>query len=92
MKMTRQSSKFLAVALGGLIAATPAFAQSSTSSPQSPGAAQNMMGGHAGMMGGMSSDHMQQMARMMDNCNRMMEQRGEHATEPDGQNTPKAQP
>jgi hypothetical protein len=44
------------------------------------------------MMGGMSSDHMQQMARMMDNRNRMMEQRGEHATEPDGQNTPKAEP
>jgi hypothetical protein len=91
MNMTRQSSKFLAVVLGGLIAATAALAQSSTSSPPSPRAAQDMMG-HGGMMGmmeGMSSDHMQQMSRMMDDCNRMMEQRSERATEPGGENTPK---
>jgi hypothetical protein len=92
--MTRQSSKFLAVVLGGIIAATAALAQSSTSAPQPPQAAQGMMGGHGGMMGmmgGMSSDHMQQMSRMMDDCNRMMEQRSDRATEPGGENTPKTE-
>jgi hypothetical protein len=97
MNMTRQSSKFLVVVLGGIIAATAAFAQSSAPSPQSPPAAQDTMGRHGGMMGmmgmmgGMSSDHMQQMSRMMDDCNRMMVQRSERATEPGGENTPETQ-
>jgi hypothetical protein len=59
----------------GLAAGTTAFAQNSTpSSP--PTQTQGMTGNHGGMMemmGQTTSDQMKQMARMVENCNRMME-------------------
>lgn len=74
--MNRNSNRLIlaTAALGGLIAATAAFADTNT--PSAPQATQGMMGDHGGsmnMMGGMSGDHMAQMSRMIDNCNRMME-------------------
>jgi Spy/CpxP family protein refolding chaperone len=67
---------FVAAALfSSLTAATTVFAEEANPSPQGP-SAQGMMGDHGGMMnmmGQMSPDHMKQMSRMVENCNRMME-------------------
>ena len=75
--MTRkQTSIFAAAAVfGTLAAATTAFAQSGTPSPQSPGTMPmaGEQGGMMNMMGQMDPDHMKQMSRMFENCNRMME-------------------
>ena len=75
--MTRkQTSIFAAAAVfGTLAAATTAFAQSGTPSPQSPGTMPMAgdQGGMMNMMGQMDPNHMKQMSRMIENCNRMME-------------------
>jgi periplasmic protein CpxP/Spy len=76
MNMTpKLKTLFAAVAILGGLAATTVFAQETTPSTQPP-QARGMMsdhGGMMGMMGQMSADHMKQMTRMVDNCNRMME-------------------
>ena len=75
--MTRkQTSIFAAAAVfGTLAAATTAFAQSGTPSPQSHGAMPmaGEQGGMMNMMGQMNPDYMRQVSRMVENCNRMME-------------------
>jgi hypothetical protein len=61
--------------LGGFAAATPLFAQETKPSTQPP-KSESTMGDHRGMMnmvGKMSPDQMQQMTKMVENCNRMME-------------------
>jgi hypothetical protein len=67
---------FVAAAMfSSLTAATTVFAEQANPSPEAP-STQGMMGDHGGMMnmmGQMSSDHMKQMTRMVENCNRMME-------------------
>jgi hypothetical protein len=40
------------------------------------------------MMGQMSAEHMKQMTRMVDNCNRMMESMNNAPTSSDGQKAP----
>jgi hypothetical protein len=45
-------------------------------------------GGMMNMMGQMSPDHMKQMSRMVDNCNRMMESMNNAPTGPDHQPAP----
>jgi|LNAP01.1.fsa_nt_gb hypothetical protein len=75
--MTRTLAAFCtAVAvLGGIAAATPLFAQETKPSTQ-PRQTESTMGDHRGMMnmmGQMSPEQMQQMTKMMENCNRMME-------------------
>lgn len=75
--MTSRLTSFLAIfgTLGGIAAASPLFAQETKPSPQ-PHQAEGTMGDHRGMMnmmGGMNSDQMKQMTKMMENCNRMME-------------------
>lgn len=80
-----------AAALGGLIGTSAAFAEGNTSSVQSPPATQGMMGGHGSstnMMGMMSPDHMAQMTRMIDNCNRMMESASNSPTGPGKDHVP----
>jgi hypothetical protein len=82
---------FLAAAiLGASAAVTTVFAGEANPSPQTPGA-HGMMGDHGGMMnmmGQMSPDHMKQMTRMVDNCNRMMESMNNALTGPDHQPAP----
>ncbi|TXL80384.1 hypothetical protein FHP25_04960 [Vineibacter terrae] len=81
----RQTALFAtATLLGGLAAVTAALAQApAPASPPPQG--QEMMKGHDGMMGRMDPDHMKQMARMMENCNRMMERMNEDKPgSPDG--------
>ena len=90
--MTRKLTTFLAAAaiLSGLTTMTTAFAEESHPSAQPPGA-QGMMGdrgGMMGMMGQMSTDHMQQMSRMVDNCNRMMESMSNTPAGPDHRTAP----
>ena len=89
--MTRKPSTLFATAaiVGGLFAATTVFAEENKS-PQTP-PAQGMMGDHGGMMnmmGQMSPDHMKQMSRMIDNCNRMMESANNAPTRPGHQPAP----
>jgi hypothetical protein len=75
-QMNRKAGSLVLAALGSLIATTAAFADVATPSAAKPSTTQSMMGDHSGsmgMMGGMSGDHMAQMFRMIDNCNRMME-------------------
>jgi hypothetical protein len=91
--MTRKpSTLFTATAIiGGLLAATAVFAEENKSSPQPPHAAQGTAGDHGGMMnmmGQMSPDHMKQMRRMIDNCNRTMESMNNAPTGPDPQPAP----
>jgi hypothetical protein len=74
--MTRKLTRiFAAAAFGSLAAATTAFAQSGTTPPQSPGTMSMAgdQGGMMNMMGQMDPNHMKQMSRMVENCNRMME-------------------
>ncbi|WIM09190.1 hypothetical protein [Enhydrobacter sp.] len=65
------------LSLGALGVTTAATAQTQDSPSKSP-QGQEMMNGHGGMMGdgmmgNMDSEHMKQMTKMMENCNRMME-------------------
>ena len=80
--MTRKLTTFLAAAaiLSGLTTMTTAFAEESHPSAQPPGA--------QGMMGQMSTDQMQQMSRMVDNCNRMMESMSNTPAGPDHRTAP----
>jgi hypothetical protein len=78
---------FAAIAILGGLAATPLFAQDNTPSTPTP-EAHGTMGGHGGMTGQMSPDHMKQMTRMIDNCNRMMEGTGHAPTGPDNESAP----
>ena len=80
--MTRKLTTLLAATaiLGGLTTMTTAFAEESRPSSPPPRA--------QGMMGQMSTDQMQQMTRMVDNCNRMMESMNNAPTRPDGQKAP----
>jgi hypothetical protein len=72
--MNHKSNRLILVAaFVGLIATTAAFAGGNTRSAENPHATQGTMGGSMGMMGGMSGDYMAQMSRMIENCNRMME-------------------
>ena len=85
--MSRKLTTLLAATaiLGGLTTMTTAFAEESRPSSQPPGT-QGMMGDHGGMMGmmgQMSAEHMKQMTRMVDNCNRMMESMNKSPTGPD---------
>ncbi|MBY0320273.1 MAG: hypothetical protein K2X72_16230 [Reyranella sp.] len=77
--MTRTLTTFFAaIAVLGSVAATPLFAQETKPSTQ-PFQTQGTMGDHHGMMNGMgqmSPDQMQQMTKMVENCNRMMESMG----------------
>ena len=57
--------------IGGL--AFAAYADPQQNVPSSPGSDHGMMGGNVEMMQHMSPEIMQQMTRMMENCNRMME-------------------
>jgi hypothetical protein len=91
--MTSKLTTLLAAAamLSGLAAMPPVFAEEAHPSSQPP-SAQGMMGGdHGGMMNmmeQMSPDHMKQMTRMVDNCNRMMEGMSNAPTEPHNQPPP----
>jgi hypothetical protein len=79
-----------AAILAGSAAVTTGFAEETNPSPQTPGA-HGMMGDRGGMMnmmGQMSPDHMKQMSRMVDNCNRMMESMNNAPTGPDHQPAP----
>jgi len=69
--MTRKLTTFFAATaiLTGLGTATAVLAEETTPSPMQ---GTSMMGGH-GMMRQLNPDHMKQMTRMIDNCNRMME-------------------
>jgi hypothetical protein len=82
---------FVAAAmLSGLTAVTTVFAEDANPSLQTPGA-HGMMGDHGGMMnmmGQMSPDHMKQMTRMVDNCNRTMESTNNAPSGPDHQPAP----
>jgi hypothetical protein len=74
-----------AAIIGGLTAATAAFAQEAQPPSQSL-RAQGMMGDRGGMMnmmGQTSPDKMKQMTAMIDNCNRMMESVNKSTTDPD---------
>ena len=75
--MTRKLTRIFAATavFGALATATAAFAQNGTSPSSSPGAMSmtNDQGGMMNMMGQMDPDHMKQMTRMVENCNRMME-------------------
>jgi hypothetical protein len=88
--MTRKlTTLFAATAiLAGLGTGTAVFAEENApSSTHGTG----MMGDHAGMMGmmgQMSPDQMQQMTRMRDNCNHMMESMTTTPAAPDGKATP----
>jgi hypothetical protein len=77
--MTRKLTWIFAAAaeFGALATATTAFAQNGTlpsaaSTPQAMPMT-NDQGGMMNMMGQMGPDHMKQMSRMVENCNRMME-------------------
>jgi hypothetical protein len=89
--MTRKlTTLFAAAILGGFTVATTVFAEEARPSSQPP-QAQGMMGDHGGMMnmmGQMGPDHMKQMTRMVDNCNRMMEGMSNVPTEPHNQPAP----
>ena len=90
--MTRKLTTLLAATaiLGGLTTMTTAFAEESRPSSPPP-RAQSMIGDHGGMMGmmgQMSAEHMKQMTRMVDNCNRMMESMNNAPTRSDGQKAP----
>ena len=89
--MTPKLTTFLAaVAILGGIAVTTAFAQESVPSTQPP-QSRGMKGGHhgmMGMMGQMSPDQTKQMTRMIDNCNRMMEEMNHAPTGPEKEPAP----
>ena len=82
---------FAAVAILGGLAATTVLAQENTP-PAQPPQAHGMVGEHGGMMGMMgqmmSPDHMKQMARMLENCNRMMEAMSRAPMGPDKEPAP----
>ena len=91
--MTRKLTTLFATTaiLAGLGTATAVFAEGNNPSPQPPQHGTGMMGEHAGrmsMMGQMSPDQMKQMARMVDNCNHMMENMTTPPTAPDKNATP----
>jgi hypothetical protein len=83
--MTRKLTTLLATAtvFGGVAAATTVFGEIAPSL-HSPGTE----GATGGMMGQVSPDHMKQMIRMVDNCNRMMESVGNAPTGPDKERAP----
>lgn len=90
--MTSRLTRFLVVfgALGGIAATTPLFAQETKPSPQ-PRQSEGTMGDHRGMMnmmGEMSPDQKKQMAKMMENCNRMMENMSSAPARGDKSQTP----
>jgi hypothetical protein len=88
--MTRKLTTFLSAAavLMGITAATAVFAEDGTPATQPPHT-QGMMSDHGGiMMGQMSRDHVEQLTRMADNCNRMMESMSNPPAEHDKERTP----
>jgi Spy/CpxP family protein refolding chaperone len=91
--MTRKLTTLFAAILGGLVTITTVFAEENTPSSTSPRPAHGtgMMGDHSGMMSmmrQMSPDQMQQMTRMVDNCNHMMESMTNTPAAPDQETTP----
>ena len=85
--MRKQTALLATVIVAGSVAAMTALAQAPDGSPPAP-QGQGKMQGHGGMMGmgHMDPEHMKQMTRMMENCNRMMERASEKR--PDSQNAP----
>ena len=84
--MTCKLTTLLATAavLGGVVAATTVFGNEINPSPQPP----RTEDATGGMMGQASPDHIKQMTRMVDNCNRMMESVGNAPTGPDKERAP----
>ena len=84
--MTRKLTTLFAAAafLGGVAAATTVFGDEAAPSPRPP----RTEGATVGMMGQVSPDHMSQMTRMVDNCNRVMESVGNAPTGPDKERAP----
>ena len=76
-----------AAVLGGIAAATTVFAEETIPSPQTEGTMRDH-NGMMNMMGQMSPDHMTQMTRMVDNCNRMLESMSDGPTGSDKQRAP----
>jgi Spy/CpxP family protein refolding chaperone len=87
--MTRKLTMLFAAILAGLVTTTTVFAEENTpsSTPPRPAHGTGMMGDHAGMMRQISPDQMQQMTRMVDNCNHLMEMTNTPAA-PDQETTP----
>ena len=86
--MIRRPAALLAAAVvGGLMTATAVLAQAPA--PSSPPSQSQDTKGHGGMMmGPMDPDHMKQMTRMMENCNRMMERVSEDKPSSPGESPP----
>jgi Spy/CpxP family protein refolding chaperone len=84
--VTRKLTTLFAAAavLGGVAAATTVFGNETAPTPQPP----RTEGATGGMMGQVSPDHMKQMTRMVDNCNRMMESVGNAPTGPEKERAP----
>jgi hypothetical protein len=78
--MTHKLTKTFAVGtiFAGIGVASVVLAEEGAPSLRTPGQGHEMMN----MMGQMSPDHMQQMTRMIANCNRMMEGVQDQRTEP----------
>jgi periplasmic protein CpxP/Spy len=78
--MTHKLTKIFAVGtiFAGIGAASVALAEEGAPSRRTPGQGHGM----TNMMEQMSPDHMQQITRMIDNCNRMMEGVQDQRTEP----------
>lgn len=91
--MTRNLTAAIAAAmLAGFTSGTAVLAEESPSAQ--PPHRQGMMSEHAGMMnmmGQMGPEHMTQMTRMIDNCNRMMERADRAPTGQDAQPAPDTQ-
>ena len=91
--MTRKLTMLFAAAavLGAVAAATTVFAEETTTAPPQPPQTEGTMSDHNGMMnmmGQMGPDHMKQITRMVDNCNRMMESMNNAPAGPDRERAP----
>ena len=77
--MTRKLIQVLAVSatLGGFAAATTAFAAGDAPSSPPPRAVHGMTGDHGGMMNMMQPMSSDQMTRMVESCNRVMDHMGD---------------
>lgn len=90
--MTRKLTRFFTAfaALGGIAVATPLFAQETKPSTP-PSQTQGTMGNQhsmPNMMGEKNPDQKKQMAKMMEDCNRMMENKGKAPVPGDKSETP----
>ena len=85
--MTRKLTTLFAASaiLAGLGTTTAALAEGTANPSQPPQHSTGMMGEHRTTMGQMDPDHMKQMTRMADNCNRMMESMNNMPMQPGGE-------